>query len=106
MSVSPDVRRVLLDAADLIEARGWCQEFYACDFSGAKCRPTSADAACFCALGAIHHVEGAQAGPEWTDAEIAWGEALGSLSNAIDWNDAPERTAGEVVAKLREVAAA
>ncbi len=94
MSVSPEVRDVLLGAADVIERGGWCQGAY--ERSGS-----------FCVSGAIRKASGWKADGHLTticvDAHGALWQALGE--NMADWNDAPGRTQAEVVAKLREVAA-
>ncbi len=91
MSVSSEVKRVLLDAADLIERDGWCQ-LASMDNEGRRCvgqafcdTGTDYDAACDALVGAL--------------------TAEGFDGDEIAWNDAPGRTQAEVVAKLREVAA-
>jgi hypothetical protein len=102
-AASLPVSTVLRNAAELCE-RGWCQGAPSRDVGG---RDGSDDgflgSASWCALGAI-----------W-DAYDDFGNfdegAEEMLRRAIacrcipDWNDAPERTQAEVVAKLREAAA-
>jgi len=83
-----DDKDILLRAAEILEERGWCQGHYR--HGGA-----------FCAMGAIK-----EAAPLNSEAM----NALDALSRRVEphvaaWNDHPSRTASEVIAKLREVAA-
>lgn len=87
-------RQVLLDAADLLEREGHCKgQFY---IEGARC-----------AVGAICGItKDAFTKP----MEDSVSQAIGRLCHAVgpyipDWNDAPDRTAAEVIATMREVAA-
>lgn len=100
------VADVLDRAADLIEPEGaWIQGRLCedgCDLQNASC---------FCAMGAILRVGsssliGRKSVPVF-EASLPSGfrEYGAGLRPAADWNDAPERTQGEVVAKLREAAA-
>lgn len=85
-------QRLLLAAADHIERYGWCQgrAYARLGFNVPSCM-----------YGAIcdqeHFPKGARA-----MAEIKVNEALGGFM--AHWNDAPERTKPEVIAKLRAVA--
>lgn len=84
----PDValepwRKVLLDAADYIEAHGWRQNSYGLEPHGSTCM-----------VGAIFRVGGTMSGAlHRIDARC--------LPYASAWNDAPGRTAAEVCAALR-----
>lgn len=86
-------RQVLLDAADLLEREGHCKgQFYA---EGARC---TIGAICKVTTNAITKPLGSGVP-----------EAIGRLCNVAgpyipDWNDAPGRTAFEVIATLRAVA--
>jgi hypothetical protein len=94
---------VLREAADLIERTGLAKKAYARSASGRRVGPFSERAVAFCAMGAIDRVAGGAIRPGW--------EAGCKVSARIEgatitqWNDAPKRTASEVIAKLREVAA-
>lgn len=100
---------VLRAAADLIEPEGaWTQGHYwaspTLDSSDME-EPSKVpdDAFCFCALGAI--ARAADEEPDHACGHPA-AEALKREVGPVHiWNDAPERTQAEVVAKLREVAA-
>lgn len=94
-------RRVLWEAAELIERRGWCQ--YTAEDQQLR----------VCAIGAIGI---AHVGDAFKPAEGNGYKAEMHLANAVRdraeyaeiaismWNNASERTAAEVIAKLREVA--
>lgn len=109
-----EIARVLYGAARILEPEGaWCQGWYAKDANGMDVRAMEDDCdalsprACqFCAVGAIRRAAG--------DAEEAVDPAVDVLVRVVKddmnasvtlWNDAPERTQAEVVAKLREAAA-
>lgn len=87
--VSPE-SRVLADAADLIEEKGWCQ--------GKKSGEPSYGHCAFTAIWALY------------SGGVARVHASDQLSSRVpggsipQWNDAPERTAAEVIATLRSVA--
>jgi hypothetical protein len=99
---------VLASAADLIEVEGaWTQRVFARNAEGeetglSECR---GPAVCWCALGAISKI----AGNDDLLVERAEYALMRLLRCEVDgianWNDAPERTQAEVVAKLREAAA-
>ncbi len=94
MSVSPEVRDVLLGAADSLERDGWMQNGY-----GRAGGPR-------CVSGALKTAAGYEGAVATLDAYRTMVEALGlGFPHLCEWNDAPERTQAEVVAKLREVAA-
>lgn len=79
---------VLSRAADLIVECGWTQGEW--ENNG-----------CFCLDGALMHVKG----DTYTFPELDLVCQATGAESAIWWNDAPERTQAEVVAKLREAAA-
>lgn len=83
-------QQLLLDAADLIEHEGWCQE--TTSYNGPHC-----------ALGAILAARGEQGTHVAHVAEAHLFAAVGAI---VHWNDQPERTATEVVATLQAVAKA
>lgn len=87
-----------LKAAEVIETRGWCQ--------GAHSNSRGQ----VCALGALAAVVGRDPYDDpLTDEEAAALRAMGfkshygpELEPIWKWNDAPDRTKEEVIAKLRE----
>jgi hypothetical protein len=113
------VAAVLERAADLIEPEGkWTQGDSARDANGNRLRAgTEEGAVCWCVLGAISKVVGHPASLLFGAAQKALASVLPSeilpifdddgdeLPIEASWNDAPERTQAEVVAKLREAAA-
>lgn len=83
-------RKLLNDAADLIEEEGWIQG-------------EEHNSGGYCAIGALKRISGSE-WPHITKAHIV---AVGALSSRVaspivDWNDAPGRTKEEVVNTLRE----
>jgi hypothetical protein len=118
VSGSLSIADILDRAADLIEPEGWwCQEAFARDSFGESVHPSSPDAVCFCATGAVtraagnRHVERHKALQVLANDFSPPPEFLGHIggnryvSAMAAWNDAPERTQSEVVSKLREAAA-
>lgn len=105
MTAAP-VSQVLSDAADLLEKPGaWTQKANARDATGDKVPATSGKGTCFCMAGAILH----RTGGDYHAAAFVRRVLPMPNEAAKDWlvsfNDAPGRTQGEVVAKLREAAA-
>jgi hypothetical protein len=112
-----DVAGILDRAADLIEPEGmWTRQSYARDAKGREISPESPEATCFCMMGAISRVasnhadlhaalalvgEGLPPSPKY-NAHIGGADYVAAIAR---FNDAPERTQAEVVAKLREAAA-
>jgi hypothetical protein len=96
MSVADSLEK----AADLIEPEGaWTQGCYARLADGETTGSFNPDAVCWCALGAIQKTGGGR------DAFSALYDMMPADGLVSPWNDAPERTQAEVVAKLREAAA-
>jgi hypothetical protein len=101
---------VLNRAADLLEKPGaWTQGWFARDAIGNKTPVDSRSATCFCVMGALQRAANATHSDDVIIAAreilIANGaRAKGPLGRIANWNDAPERTQAEVVAKLREAA--
>lgn len=96
------VSDILYKAADLIEPEGaWTTDAEAREAEeGAEVDPLDPSAACFCVGGAIWRV--APGDLRWPAAHYLESLVGGDIP---EWNDAPERTQAEVVAKLREAAA-
>ncbi|RYG90143.1 MAG: hypothetical protein EON59_00755 [Alphaproteobacteria bacterium] len=100
------VAEVLDAAADLIEPEGaWTKGAFARDISG---KDTSlfgyrGKAVCWCLLGATQEAAGDD---DDGVADHFFAQFLGAAAQdgLACWNDAPERTQAEVVAKLREAA--
>ena len=108
----------VLDQAGALCAQGWTQGVFARDENGKGCGATAAAAGCWCLSGAytkaMHIVVGTAA--SWQRWDAVWALCDAALVSAIlatcptgadredtddriaSWNDAPERTQGEVVA--------
>jgi len=86
--VSAQVAADLRAAADVLERDGWTQEQFT-DALG-----------CHCAEGAFMYATPSV--ERWTAASAALRSYLGAV--VITWNDAPGRTAAEVIAALRAAA--
>lgn len=106
------VADVLERAADRVEPEGnWTQGAFSRTASGCHNGDLVAPRkpACWCVLGAIAKEAGHNPVDPWVinplarDAMNAFEITVGTA--ASDWNDVPERTQAEVVAKLREAAA-
>lgn len=94
---------ILTKAADLLEKPGaWTQKELGrrADGTPIRCGEDMAEAVCYCISGAIIAI----AGP---DHLMRCTRAVEKVTRKLPviWNDAPERTQAEVVAKLREAAA-
>lgn len=82
----------------LAKKGGWTQRVAARNRAGRSILPERPSACCFCALGAIRHVE--------KEREYAWtarkllAQAAGARGSVFvaDWNDAPKRKKSEVLA--------
>jgi len=106
-SPQPDLQdpvcRVLMDAIRLIRERGWTR-FQMCDSSGRLCIHGALRAA---AYGDPYGGVGALQAPEYSAACAAIGRVLraprGRLNHA-EWNNAPGRTAAEVISALEGAA--
>jgi hypothetical protein len=83
--------KILYDAADLIDANGWCQG------------EARSDAGCYCATAAMRAVVGLGANSEYLDA-------LNAVKRETDapfifiWNDEDDRTVDQVTTALRNAA--
>lgn len=104
MSVSD----ILSKAADLIEPEGaWTQDAFARTDTGEPLNYPRTDGVCRCLNGAIWKAsrrdrDDYQRSCDWIRGILRSRKETWSLAG---WNDAPERTQAEVVAKLREAAA-
>src|SRR5690242_9508575 len=97
MTVTPRVKQIAAEAADLLESEGWGQGHLQCEDGS------------YCLFGALIHSATNQ-----TENFGAWGNEVDAAAwaaipeGAVDpvaWNDDPERTAQEVIDALRAVAA-
>lgn len=103
--MSKTVSEVLFAAADLIEPEGaWTQGCSARDAQGNQTSATRKQAVCWCAAGAIWHEVGDHSSFTADAATDELEQTLGGMIPVGTWNDAPDRTQAEVVAKLREAA--
>lgn len=96
---------ILAAAADLIEPEGrWIKGDFARNASGWAGWGDDEDVVCYCARGAIQAAL-ADHGSAIEYAPLGYLKRAAGHSVIPTWNDAPERTQAEVVAKLREAAA-
>lgn len=98
------VADVLDRAADLLTPEGaWTQGAFGRDANGEPCGLSQLErAVCYCLVGATD-----AAASDDLNLSCAADDALSALlgeRSVSTWNDAPERTQAEVVAKLREAA--
>lgn len=108
-----EVADILKKAADLLEKPGaWTQGDYARDDFGLglgdydehELEDGRFSPVCFCTIGAINHVRGADLGSSvWGVTRRPLWDVIGER-NIADWNDEPGRTQAEVVAALRDAA--
>jgi hypothetical protein len=104
--VTSEVGAVLLAASAFLAARGWCRGCGARDAQGSPVAYDAETAVAWCAMGAIYRV--AVRSSVGDDAVRVVDRHLGATSTTVlraierveDWNDAPDRTAAEVVAVL------
>ena len=106
MSDAPDTALVKAVRKRLTEESAWTQAGYAALPDGRGTDSYNPDAVCWC-LGGARDVEGKKSGDFAANRHDAFARALGfrNSDEMFTWNDAPERTQAEVVAKLREAAA-
>jgi hypothetical protein len=106
-------KEVLLACAELLSTKELCKGVAARDAKTVSVEATDRSAVAFCSLGLIHHVTVANS-RLYASARDQLARALGwkgktddedSCSIIIDWNDKPERTKRQVVAKFRKAAA-
>ena len=115
-------KRILLEAADLLENVGWCQEADARDSRGIPTYIWNPDAAAYCASGAVQKIcRVVSHNPDFEkdrDVVMALDRLLGFLPGNEDfagdgpvstsvgvWNDAKGRTVEEIVNTMRRAAA-
>lgn len=101
---SPEQVIAALDSIHALVAAGWCQGHYAIDSSGLECDSRSPRAVRFCLDGAAQCVTrlGPTSWPLYGEVGRALRDTLWAKqpewSGYVTWNDAPERTKGEVLA--------
>jgi hypothetical protein len=97
-------QELLAAVADHFEAHpeAWTQGAFARDAAGDDLiRPVDRDAVCWCVSGALYKFA---MGSEET-RRAAWGRLHTAVGTMVTvFNDAPDRTVADVVAKLREAA--
>lgn len=105
--MSAEIADVLERAADLIAPKGaWTRTIAARDSNDNEVPPYSPRAVCWCIEGAIAAVTRHKWASAAFEAEPACRFLKERLRNPYEWNDASRRTRAQVVAKLREIAAA
>lgn len=110
MHTTPTPADVLLKAADIIETKGWTQEVYARDRSGAPVATTNSSAWSFCLLGSVvnaaHKLKLPPSGATERLAETALREMLLAeyRLNITTWNDERCKSKAEAVEALHAAA--
>ena len=90
-------------ARALLQRSRWTQGAYARDANGDRCMPNGADAAQFCAIGALLRVQGLvfPGETERTQAYRALRRAAHavalSTNDVVEWNDVPRRLKSDVI---------
>ena len=102
-------RARLLDAADLVDGRGWCSEGRACDLDGNPVDPLDGSAAAWSLEGALDKAFENDRGLDAVEAsELAAAEVANALpEREYDpelWNEDPATTRRDVVRVLRAAA--
>ena len=107
MNKPQTVADVLETAACILsDPKAWTRGALALDADGDEVGPISPEATCFCTVGAIARAIGDNSNFGLrSDAHNKLRTLLPTFYIS-EWNDAPYRTHDEVVAKLREAAAA
>jgi hypothetical protein len=101
MKATQKMKRVLLDAANLLEKGAWTQGTLARSKYGAPIDVVSDNAVCYCMIGALYKVSNNRPPVLIFDAIRS---AL-SIKDIAMWNDGKNRKQEEVVQALRKVAA-
>ena len=100
------VAEVLERAADILNSKGaWAQGRYAVADTGKGCASLDERAVRWCAIGAMGKASGEGVGGEFSTQAREFANMVAFGGSIANFNDAPERTQEEVVAKLREAAA-
>jgi hypothetical protein len=89
-----------MKAYELVE-KGWTQGATARNKYGIETHHRSAEAVCWCAVGAI--CAAYMVSLEDYSGMVKAEEKIGSLESLADWNDDPARTQDEVVNLLKEL---
>jgi len=101
MMLSPAGKSIVAEVINLLETKGWCQEYYALDKFGSPVHEKTPEACHFCGLGALNRVTPLQLDGElWNIREI-FGAVHGVT--IIKYNDAPGRTKAEVISAFKEL---
>lgn len=108
--MTPSIKSILSQAADILETKGWAQNAFARDKDGKPVMPNSDVAVCFCVLGAIQLAE--ENKPYSAINALRKYIFKGLYSNYSDeysclskWNDEPGRTREGVISTMRNCAA-
>lgn len=96
---------ILLKAADRVQFEGWTRYQWAEDANGKMVAATAPTAVKWCARGAVKSVAPTDYRALIAAEAIEFHLLRGGYSHGLmAWNDAPERTAGEVADTMRRVA--
>lgn len=99
-----DPVELLRNAAWLIEQPGcWTQGYEARDLLGLRCSALSDRAVSWCTEGALLALSGGLDAP-MREAKRAITSVIGHWAFLHEWNDRPDRTAGQVAKMMREAA--
>lgn len=100
--------QILHQAIELLRTKGWTQGSYARDAKGLRTDSHGSDATCFCVLGAIKRVYGSKRDIKYLNIlhDTISRELVAQrlLASVVEWNDAPDQTAPQVIAWLESFA--
>lgn len=99
---------ILIEAANLLETKGWTQGAFARDANGISISDDEESAVCFCTIGALNRVscENVVCGHN-TEGHKAYEHLRNSIGRhrVTKWNDYDDRTKEDVINTLRTAAA-
>lgn len=101
-------KEILIEAANLLETKGWTQDAFARDANGMGIKSHEESAVCFCTIGALNRVSGENVvrrlDTEGNKAYEYLRDSIGGWGIA-EWNDSYDRTKEDVISALRNAAA-
>ena len=108
-----EARKIISEAADLLESHGWCQGHYHVDVNGEIMLwdEPAKEGDCFCMMGAINHILSKNKDNYHVPYNLISTHLCNKLQDKglahspMGFNDHPDRTKKEVVAFMRSAVA-